>query len=119
MTNRDCIKWMEEKGILHHWIRPVLGLNDEIIINENEENERRSTAYHGRPVGDCQEMMPLDNSLFQDFKCSYDNHVTLAYQLPCTGPLRISRATPKHIENAVRRIWGSATGVSPPPHRIV
>ena len=34
MTDKDCLNWMEKKGILNRWIRPVLGLNDEIIVTD-------------------------------------------------------------------------------------
>ena len=63
MTDKDCIDWMEEKGILKRWIHPVLGLNDLIIVKDGNGNEESSKNYVGRPLGDCPEAMPLDNSL--------------------------------------------------------
>ena len=41
--------------------------------------------------------MPLDNSLFRDFRCSFDFHVTMTCMLPRTEPRRFSKATPKLI----------------------
>ena len=43
MTDRDCVEWMREEGILSHWTRPVLGLNDciEIEINGTVKKNRR------------------------------------------------------------------------------
>lgn len=119
MTDKDCKEWMRQEGILERWIRPELGMNDEIVIIDNEGNEKKTTAYKGRPVGDCPELMPLDNSLFRDFRCDFDDHVTLTCQLPRNDPRRFSKGTPKTIEAAVRRLWDPQTGVSPPPHRIV
>ena len=64
MTNKDCIDWMREEGILKRWILPELGMNDEIIVVDQEGNVKVNTRYSGRPVGNCMELMPLDNSLF-------------------------------------------------------
>ena len=119
MCDKDCKKWMDEVGILKRWIRPVLGLNDEIIIVDENGIAKRNIHYSGRPVGDCPETMPLDNSLFRDFRCSFDFHVTMTCMLPRTDPRRFSKATPKLIGLAVKRIWDPLEGVAPISRRIV
>lgn len=88
------------------------------VVDENG-NEKRSTHYKGRPVGDCPEIMPLDNSLFRDFRCCFDDHVVLTSMAPREYPRRFSKATPKTIGAAVERLWDPGTGVTPPSHRIV
>ena len=121
MTDKDCINWMEQEGILKRWIRPVLGCNDEIVIVDENGVEKSNTRYSGRPVGNCMELMPLDNSLFHDTRTSADLHVTLTCMLPCTDPHRFSKATPKkEITRMIERIWDPVEGVSPPSkNRII
>ena len=119
MTDKDCLDWMEEEGILKRWIRPVLGCNDEIIVVDANGNEKRSTRYKGRPVGDCTETMPPDNSLFRDVCCSFDLHVTLTSALPCNDPRCFSKATPRLITSAIERLWDPETGVVPFSNRII
>ena len=46
MTDNETIEWMRAEGLLHRWIRPVLGLNDSITVGE-----KTSDNYAGRPVG--------------------------------------------------------------------
>ena len=55
MTDNDCMKWMEDEGILKRWIQPILDLNDVVIIVDENGNEKLSKKYAGRPVGDCSE----------------------------------------------------------------
>ena len=119
MTDKDCIKWMEEKGILKRWIRPVYGLNNVIVIIDDEGKEKRSEHYGGRPVGNCPEIMPQDNSLFCDFRCSFDTHVTLTCLLPKYDIRRFSKAAPRLIQSAVKRLWDPDDGVAPSSKRIV
>ena len=119
MTNKDCIDWMREEGILKRWILPELGMNDEIIVVDQEGNEKINTRYRGRPVGNCMELMPLDNSLFCDLQCSFDLHVTLTCSLPCNDPHCFSKATPKEITSAIKQIWDPVTGVAPVSRRII
>ena len=88
-------------------------------MKDENGNEKRSTNYAGRPIGDCPELMPLDNSLFRDPRCSFDEHVTLTCMAPRTEPWRFSKATPKLIGSAIERLWDPVSGVSPPPNRIV
>ena len=119
MTDKDCLNWMKKKGILNRWIRPVLGLNDEIIVTDADGKVKKSTRYKGRPVGDCPELMPLDNSLFRDLRTSVDQHVGITSMLPRDDKRRFSKATPKLIIETINRIWDPDNGVSPRPDRIV
>ena len=97
MTDKDCLEWMEQEGILKRWIRPELGCNDEIVICDDEGNTKVNTRYSGRPVGNCMELMPLDNSLFRDTRTAADLHVSLTCMLPRHDPRRFSKATPKEM----------------------
>ena len=110
---------MEEEGILHRWIRPVLGCNDSIVIVDEEGVEKTNTRYCGKPVGNCPELMPLDNSLFRDTRTSADLHNSLTCMLPRTDPRRFSKATPKEITRMIERIWDPVEGVAPPSNRII
>ena len=62
MAAKETIKWMKQKGYLHHWLLTINGLQD-------------GTPYAGRPVGNSLEFIPLYNSLnslnidiFQSFR---------------------------------------------------
>ena len=46
MAAKETIKWMKQKGYLHHWLLPLNGLQD-------------GNPYAGRPVGNIPEFMPL------------------------------------------------------------
>ena len=52
---------VQKEGILHWWIRPVLGLNHKVITEDENGNEKSSVHYKGRLVVNCLETMPLDN----------------------------------------------------------
>ena len=119
MTDKDSKAWMEKEGLLHRWIRPVLGLNDLIEVEDDDGNVKSSKNYAGRPVGNCPEAMPLDNSLFRDFRTCMDQHVGITSFLPLDDPSRFSKATPKLIMSTVNRLWDPVTGVSPRPSRII
>jgi len=119
MTDKKCIEWMRKKDILKRWIRPVIGLNDEITITDNEGNHISSKRYNGRPVGDCAEAMPLDNSLFKDLHTSFDRHCALSYWLPLRDKRRFSKCTPKLILNSITRLWDPGNGVTPKSSRII
>ena len=54
MTAKECREYMEEKGVLKHWILPELGLNDTFA------------RFKGVPLGNSPELMPLDASLNKD-----------------------------------------------------
>ena len=119
MTDSDCIEWMRQEGILKRWILPELGLNDEIVITDNEGKVKRSTRYKGRPVGDCPEAMPQDNSLFRDLRTSFDTHIVLTCMLERDDPRRFSKATPKEIARCIEKLWNPETGVVPSSKRII
>ena len=53
MTWTSSMKWMEDQGILKHWLLPEQVLN-------------AGTTYALKPIGNSPELMPLDCSLFQD-----------------------------------------------------
>ena len=95
MCDKDCCQWMQEHNILKHWILPVLGCNDEVITENAEGEIIKNKRYACRPVGDCAEAMPLDNSLFRDLRTSLDIHVTLTSLLPKDDPRRFSKGTLK------------------------
>ena len=119
MTNKDCLEWMEQEGILKKWICPIHSCNDEITITTEDGVEKVNKRYKGRPVGDCPELMLIDNSLFCDIKCSADLHVTLTCMLPLDDPRQFSKATPKEITQMMERIWDPVDGVAPTSSRII
>ncbi len=86
---------MKEQDILKHWILPELGCNDEVVTENADGEVLKSKRYSRRPVGDCAEAMPLDNSLFRDLRTSLDIHVTLTSLLAKDDPRRFSKGTPK------------------------
>ena len=88
-------------------------------MKDADGKEKTSRSYKGRPVGDCPEAMPLDNSLFRDFRTSMDRHIGITSILAIEDPLRFSKATPIEIMKTVNRLWDPVTGVSPRPNRIV
>ena len=51
MKAKECRQWVEENGMLKHWILPCNRLN-------------AKTTYEGMPVGNSPELMPIDCSLF-------------------------------------------------------
>ena len=119
MTDKDCINWMREEGLLERWILPQLGLNEVIEVEDEHGNKKISKRYNGRPVGDCTEVMPLDNSLFRDLRTSFDTHVALSYWLDLNDKRRFSKCTPLSIHDSICRIWDPIHGVSPKPSRII
>ena len=116
MMDPTCLKWMEEEGILHRWLRPVLGVNDVVTVLDEDGKVRKSRRYGGRPTGDSPELMPNDNSLFRDLRCALDLNTALTFHLPRDDPRRFSKATPKEISRAILRLWEHN---SPRPERIV
>ena len=119
MTDKHCLEWMQQEGILKRWIHPTLGCNNEIVICDEDGNEKVNTRYSGRPVGNFMELMPLDNSLFRDTRTSADLHATLTCILPRNDPHRFSKAMPKEITQMIECIWDPVEGVSPPSNRII
>ena len=52
-VNKECRAYMEEKGILKHWLLPEFDLNE-------------GTIYFNRPIGNSPDMNPLYCTLFKD-----------------------------------------------------
>ena len=52
-VNEQCRKYMEQKGILKHWLLPENDLNID-------------TIYYNRPIGNSPDLNPLDCTLFKD-----------------------------------------------------
>ena len=92
MTSKECKKWMDEKGILKHWILPENGLND-------------GTNYAKRPVGNSPEMMPLDCSLFQDLLLGIRSHIIYTGSLDRDDPKKFSFSTIERAQSAIDRLW--------------
>ena len=120
MMDKQCQEWMQEKDLLKRWVRPVLGVSDKIRVIDDATGEIRTSArYRNRPPGDSPELMPCDNSLFRDLKCSLDLCCGLTNHLPKTDPRRFSKATPKLLASAVKTIYDPVNGIAPRPERIL
>ena len=50
LAAKETIKWMKQKGYLHHWLITINGFQD-------------GTPYAGRPVGNSPKFIPLYNRL--------------------------------------------------------
>ena len=117
LTHKDTVAWMKAtiipgttRSIHECWIAPELDLN---IAHG---------CFHGRPVGDSAEVMPLDHSLNEDLHESSRFHVVCSrsgLEYTCKDPRLFSFATPKEVSRVYRRIFHPKTGVSPLPERIV
>ena len=68
MKAKETIKWMRQKGYLHHWLLPLNGM-------------QYGTPYASRPVGNSPEFMPLDNSLNRDILHSLCFHCVLSHYI--------------------------------------
>ena len=86
-------------------------MNNEIIIVDKNNNEKRSTRYSGRPVGDFVELLPTSDSVFCDLRSSVDLHVSLTYSFPHNDPCQIT--------SAIEHIWDHDRGVTPSSCRII
>ena len=65
MTLKETTTWMEENNYFRRWLLPMNGLQD-------------GTPYHGSPVENSPEFMPLDNSLNRDILHSFCFHCVLS-----------------------------------------
>lgn len=97
MTAKETKDWMEEKGILKHWILPEQGLY---------EDEKDLRAYYGRPVGNSPEFMPLDCSLNNDIHKSVNKHCAATCHIRDDDgdPRKFSISTPKRGDRAYFRV---------------
>ncbi len=115
MKDKRCLKWMQDEGLLKHWIRPVMGISDVVQYEDTDGVTYSSSNFAGRPPGDSPELMPNDNSLFRDLRCALDICVALTTHLPESDKRRFSKATPKEISRAIHRLIDT----SPRPERIL
>ena len=118
MFDQTCIEWMKKERYYERWLKPEMGISEEVFW-EKEGVLDISRRYNGRPVGNSPELMPLDNSLFRDFRASLNLHIGLTAHLPDTDVRKFCKSTPNRLDKAVRKIWHPETGISPRPNRIV
>ena len=83
MTDKDTIEHMRAKGYLKRWVLPEFDLNKEF------------KRFHGRPIGNSPELMPLDCSLFNDLDMAMCVHIAYTMTLDKKDPLKFTRATPR------------------------
>ena len=57
-----------------------MGYKARWLVSQTDLNV--GTRFHGKPVGNFPEFMPLDNSLNVDVKRAHECHVTAALHLP-------------------------------------
>jgi hypothetical protein len=93
MKAQDTKKWMEEEGILKHWILP-----------ENDLNKERP-RYMGHPIGNSPEFMPLDCSLNNDLDDELWRHILYTRFLEEDDPRKFSISTPLRGSRAIERVW--------------
>ena len=118
MFDQTCIEWMKKERYYERWLKPEMGISEEVFWQKEGVLEV-SRRYNGRPVGNSPELMPLDNSLFRDFRASLNLHIGLTAHLPDTDVRKFCKSTPNRLDEAVRKIWHPETGISPRPNRIV
>ena len=106
MTAKSTMEWMSKKGHKAKWLVPQKCINI-------------GTRYHGRPVGNSPEFMPLDNSLNADMKRAHDRHVALTMHLRNDDPMKFSNRTPKAISRGIKRIVESVDHGCPSSPRII
>lgn len=85
----------KEASIYDRWVKPQLGLNDNI-----------GACWSGRPVGNSQELMPLDNSLNKDIHESFQRHTSLSliiHKTDVSYAHLFSMVTPKLTSHAERK----------------
>ena len=92
MKSDECRSWMQEKGLLKHW-----------ILSENDLNS--GTTYANRPVGNSPELMPLYCSLFQDVILGLRSHIIYTGSFHKENPKKFSLATMKHGKSALDRLF--------------
>jgi hypothetical protein len=82
---------MENRGILHHWIVPQLGLNG-------------GTLFAGTPVGNAPEGMPWDCVLNNCLAIAVMRHVSATAHSPNLDPRKSNLKTPDDIAKACQRV---------------
>ena len=67
MTAKLTKEWIAQKGYMNRWILPSDDLYNNLPANIKNQ-------YHGKPVGNSPEYIPLDYHLNQDICISHDHH---------------------------------------------
>ena len=91
-TDKDCVLFLKNEGIFKYFILPVMGCND-------------GTAFANRMIGNSPELNNLDSSLFADLIFLIQRHCAATRKLPINDARRFSLATPKLIQEVVKRLW--------------
>lgn len=91
MKAKDCKEWMSKKGHLCRWMLPVNNLN-------------KGTPFEGHPVGNSQELMPLDYNFFWDINVSVDYHCITTKDFNKNYPKKFSLSSIKGGVHAFLRI---------------
>lgn len=110
LTSKDSKEYMTNKtaygkSAIDRWLLLYNDLN-------------KGTPYHGRPVGNLPEFMPLDNLLNYNLQLSHKHHCAVTAHLEDTNPRKHSLSTLKRIFNGVKKIWEHEIG-APSPDRVV
>ena len=92
MTAKETKQWMNEQGILKHWILPELGLN-------------KGTRYEDRVPGNAPEFNALDSNCNRDIHCAVLEHVSYTAALDQTNDSKFSVSTPNRQDSAYLRLW--------------
>jgi hypothetical protein len=92
--------WNEKKHLsrLKH-----LGFENRLICCVGDT--MKGTRYEGKLPGDSPELMPLDNSLFNDLHQQTAQNVSATYRLQFSDPKKFSYQTPLSAWSAVTRTW--------------
>jgi hypothetical protein len=118
ITHKSCVEWMkttyvpgENKLVYSRCINPLNCLNDSF-----------GRRWGRQLVGNTPEVMPFDNSLFQDVKKSAQKHVTMSLII-CNPGVKddclFLTATPKDAWRAYSWVFDHQSGVAPTSNQIV
>ena len=114
LTHANIVMWMRATivlsptcCILNCWIKQMLNLTIDF------------SCFHDRPVGNLEELMPLDNLCNNEVHEFVRTYVALAWygiEYTCKDPCGCSFATPNEVAQVYKRISHPKTGVSSPSH---
>ena len=103
--------WMEQKGILRHWVLLELWTNNDY------------KSFMSRPLGNFPELILLNASLNKDIHESVSHHIIMSIANSDTpekeNPLAFLLETPKLGACAYTLTFYPNTGVAPLPHQII
>ncbi len=112
IKHKSCVEWMKTTYVLveielvySRFINPLNGLNDSF-----------GRQWAGWLVGNTPEVMPIDNSLFQDMKESVQKHVVMSLTIHNPGikdGCLFLTATPKDAWHAYSWVFDPRSGVAP------